>query len=267
MSDLNMMPFYTDAYLADTQHLTLEEHGAYLKLLMVMWRNGGSLPDDDARVTRYIGTTPAKWQKIKSVVAAFFTYSDNQFTQKNLQKIFLRNMALAQKNRENGIKGAQAKHKKNKETGIASATAKPQATSKPEPSEALANHKPYTISQEEQLKRVGEAGAAPTGFFQRVFDYTTAQFPALTTANTSLIHAWAAEGYDFERHVKPAIDQAKAKSASPGSFKYFAPIIADSAKASSGVPKAQAFVAGPKETREEYIARIQKRGSYTAGSA
>ncbi len=30
------MPFFTEAYLADTQHLSLEEQGAYMRLLCFM---------------------------------------------------------------------------------------------------------------------------------------------------------------------------------------------------------------------------------------
>ena len=38
MSKLTSMPFLVDAYIADTTHLSLEEHGAYLLLLFAMWR-------------------------------------------------------------------------------------------------------------------------------------------------------------------------------------------------------------------------------------
>ena len=48
MAEFPAMQIWTDAYLGDTSHLSTTEHGAYFLLLMAMWRNGGSLPNDDA---------------------------------------------------------------------------------------------------------------------------------------------------------------------------------------------------------------------------
>lgn len=78
MSKAQSMPLYCDAYLADTMGLTLEEHGAYLKILMVTWRNNGKpLADDDKRLARMLGVTVARWkEKLRPVVAQFFDLSE-----------------------------------------------------------------------------------------------------------------------------------------------------------------------------------------------
>lgn len=81
------IPLFTDAYLADTRHLSLEEHGAYLQLLMVAWRSTDcSLPDDDKRLARVLGVTPAKWAKLKGTVMAFWDNANGHWTQKRLTK-------------------------------------------------------------------------------------------------------------------------------------------------------------------------------------
>jgi len=144
MSELNMMPLLTDAYLADTTHLSLEEHGAYLKLLMVMWRNGGWLPNDDQMVCRYLSITMNKWKKLKPVIAQFFTYEINRFTQKKLQKIFIAKSNLVKQNRENGSKGGKYKSLKNKKLDLANATNSLDDSLKRNDSESLAYQKPET---------------------------------------------------------------------------------------------------------------------------
>lgn len=81
------MPLFGDAYLADTRHLSLEEHGAYLQLLMIAWRSDGCcLPNNDARIGRMLGVSAAKWAKIKPAVMAFWTLSDGSWFQARLTK-------------------------------------------------------------------------------------------------------------------------------------------------------------------------------------
>lgn len=79
------MPLWTDAYLGDTTHLTTIEHGAYLLLLMAMWRSkGNTLPDDDRLLARYARLTPAQWRRIKPVIMPFFDAKKGVLTQGRL---------------------------------------------------------------------------------------------------------------------------------------------------------------------------------------
>ncbi len=73
MADLPCMPFWTDAYLADTQHLTTEEHGAYLLLLFQAWRSHDcSLADDDDMLSRQAGVSIGKWKAMKPIIMSFW---------------------------------------------------------------------------------------------------------------------------------------------------------------------------------------------------
>lgn len=81
MADFPAMPFWTDAYLSDTRHLTTQEHGAYLLLLFEAWRRPGcSLPDDDRLLSRLAGLGMAEWAACKPVVMAFWTFDGRSKT-------------------------------------------------------------------------------------------------------------------------------------------------------------------------------------------
>ena len=68
---LPYMPFYWGDYWRDTSHLSDAEHVSYLKLISHYWQHG-SLPCDDARLSRIAGRSPAEWKKMRSTLAAFF---------------------------------------------------------------------------------------------------------------------------------------------------------------------------------------------------
>ena len=66
------MPLYVGNYIADTQHLTTLEHGAYMLLLMHYWMHGG-LPSDEKRLSLIAKLDPKTWRKVRPVLGAFFT--------------------------------------------------------------------------------------------------------------------------------------------------------------------------------------------------
>ena len=116
MAEFPHMPFFTDAYLADTIHLTTEEHGAYMLLLITMWRTPDcSLPNDDKRLALYTRMSLAKWKKVRIVLEDFLTISDDKITQKRLQKERKFVSDKTQKNRDNGKKGGRPKSLKTNE--------------------------------------------------------------------------------------------------------------------------------------------------------
>jgi uncharacterized protein YdaU (DUF1376 family) len=118
MSKAPAMPMFWDAYLADTTHLTTEEHGAYLLLLAAMWRRNGSVPDDDKDNARILGLTPAKWRKVKARLVSTvsgFRVENGSITQEKLQKIWKNTQEKIDKNRANGMKGGRPVSSENKD--------------------------------------------------------------------------------------------------------------------------------------------------------
>lgn len=78
------MQLYVADYLGDTRHLTTEQHGAYLLLLMTMWRADGTLPNDDKKLARIVGCTCSRWARIKDEVLEFFDIEDGVLTNARL---------------------------------------------------------------------------------------------------------------------------------------------------------------------------------------
>ena len=79
----------TDAYLADTGHLRgATQHGAYLLILMAMWRSkDGTLAGDDASLAAVTRLTLDKWRRIAPVICALLKKdSDGRVTQKRIRR-------------------------------------------------------------------------------------------------------------------------------------------------------------------------------------
>jgi len=113
MSKAPAMPMYWDAYIADTTHLTIEEHGAYMMLLGAMWRRDGSIPNDDKDIARILGVTVSKWKKIKRRLSDFLTIEADKISQEKLQKVWEKTQEKIAKNSVNGSKGGRPKVNKN----------------------------------------------------------------------------------------------------------------------------------------------------------
>jgi len=100
------MPLYIGDYRADTAHLTTEQHGAYLLLMMHQWRTG-PLPDDDAQLAAITGLDPSRWRKsVAPVVRRFFTATPDGLSQKRLEAERERTKSQCEKRAVAGRKGA-----------------------------------------------------------------------------------------------------------------------------------------------------------------
>lgn len=86
MSSAPYMQLYVADYMADTMHLTTEQHGAYLLLLMAMWRNGAVLPNDPKKLARIAGVSTRRWHRIADDVLAFFQEENGVLTSRHLDR-------------------------------------------------------------------------------------------------------------------------------------------------------------------------------------
>jgi uncharacterized protein YdaU (DUF1376 family) len=107
---------YAGDYLSDTLLLNLEEHGAYMKLLLISWNNGAPLPDDDKLLSKYLGITPKRWAKLRPTLNMFFISEKGQFFSKRLEKEREKIEEKIEKNRVSGAMGGRPKALKTNET-------------------------------------------------------------------------------------------------------------------------------------------------------
>lgn len=79
------MPLWVADYLADTQRLTTEQHGAYLLMILDYWRNG-PLPLEDQALQLITRLSPSAWRKHKATLVSFFQEHDGLLRHKRIDR-------------------------------------------------------------------------------------------------------------------------------------------------------------------------------------
>lgn len=115
MSKNPYMKLFVADYIRDTQHLTAEQHGAYLLLLMAMWTKGGTLPYDPSQLARICRVAPQRWSKVSPPVLAFFRKDDDQLTHARIQKDLEHAAEVSFSKSQNGKRGGRPKPLKTQE--------------------------------------------------------------------------------------------------------------------------------------------------------
>lgn len=109
------MKLYVGDYHGDTTHLTTVEHGAYLLLLMAMWRAGGKLPRDDKRIAALAKLSASDWAEIKPTIMEFFTVSGGSISHKRLVAEMAKYETVVEKRSKAGKASAAKKANENNE--------------------------------------------------------------------------------------------------------------------------------------------------------
>jgi uncharacterized protein YdaU (DUF1376 family) len=105
------MPVYIGDYLADTMHLSTEQHGAYLLLLFHLWRRG-VLQDDDVVLAKITGLRAKAWSTCRGVLAEFFEIHDGLWHHRRVERERIRVAAKHESNSNKAKIGATVRWNK-----------------------------------------------------------------------------------------------------------------------------------------------------------
>ncbi|MBW9238333.1 DUF1376 domain-containing protein [Pseudomonas carnis] len=84
MAALPYMQLYVADYLADTMHLTTEEHGAYLLLIFNYWQTGKPIPV--SRLARITRLSNERWTDVERSLGEFFNERDNEWIHDRIER-------------------------------------------------------------------------------------------------------------------------------------------------------------------------------------
>ena len=107
---LPFMPLSLDAYAGGTTAFDAEEHGAYLLLLMEMWRSEGSLPDRPGYLARVARVSPRRWAKVWAAIGPkFIAHSEGRLTNERLAQEYRKATAISEQRSTAGKASVKAK--------------------------------------------------------------------------------------------------------------------------------------------------------------
>lgn len=150
MSERPFMQLYVSDFIGDTLHLSTEQIGAYMLLLMAMWNAGGTLPGDDAKLARIVRMSLKKWRGISDDLMTYFDISEGVISHNRLTKELRKSERKSELRASAGAKGGAAKSLKNNNLTVANA-------------KQMHKHLPDTI-QKEELRSSKKARQIPKDF-------------------------------------------------------------------------------------------------------
>jgi uncharacterized protein YdaU (DUF1376 family) len=181
---------WTDAWIADTYHLTVELRGAYMDLLVLMWRTSGCrVPNDDKWLARHLGYTADQITNlVRPIITEFGTLvaGGDFIAQKRLQREF----AHASGRKEKAALAARARWEKKK----GNKQAMP-----PSPAPAPAPAHSTVQVQSAAAERPRSLASAPRGALAREAERTRPDSPEIREAAIDRAKtAMAASGFEFK---------------------------------------------------------------------
>jgi uncharacterized protein YdaU (DUF1376 family) len=86
MAALPYMQFHIAEYLADTSHLSTEEHGAYLLLIFNYWQRGKSLDNANGRLSNVVKLSNERWTVVADALKEFFVIEGEVWTHLRIER-------------------------------------------------------------------------------------------------------------------------------------------------------------------------------------
>lgn len=217
------MPLHIGTYLADTTHLTRDQHGAYLLLIMSYWRRGEALPAEDGQLAAMARATPAEWRKMRPIIAAFFTERDGKWFQKRCEEELEKarqNMAARSgagkagaearwQNHASAIgKGIGKRNSEGNDKRIANAPVRQWQNDAPIPSTSTNSASAELTRAREEPNESPEQTASHLQILTKILGLDETDY-LKHARNIEILASMRAEGLDFERHIRPAAEQCR----------------------------------------------------------
>jgi uncharacterized protein YdaU (DUF1376 family) len=110
MAALPYIQLYVADYLADTMHLTTEEHGAYLLLIFNYWQTGKPIPT--SRLARIARLSNDRWISVEASLKEFFNDDGEMWTHERIERDL--ELVHSSKKQKSDAGKASAEAKKNR---------------------------------------------------------------------------------------------------------------------------------------------------------
>lgn len=211
MAALPYMQFYVADYLADTMHLTAEEHGAYMLLIFNYWQTGKPLLDDDRRLANIARVSSERWTDVKRSLTEYFVCVDGVLKHPRIEAD-LQFVADKQTKAVDAGK-ASAKSRLAKKQAKAGVRATNVPTNVPTERQPKGNHSESESESESEEKTIsGKPDIAAQAI--EYLNFVSGSNYQPVESNTKLIKARIAEGRTID-DIKAVIDR-KNKEWPPG---------------------------------------------------
>jgi len=160
-------PFYIGDYLTDTMHLSAEEHGAYLLLIIHYWKTGNAIKNDKKTLKNIAKINSKKMTNILH----FFTLKNGYLYHKRIDEELAKAASNKADKSKAGKKGMEKRYNKKLTDAIIEPITNPQQNANPSPSPShyiiikdnnieMLRQKYLTLNMEDEYEKFIDYGKA-----------------------------------------------------------------------------------------------------------